>query len=95
MKNRSIIKLENFLLISTKTLGASALAFLASWFVVPVRAVRDARGVSRELSRSFFDVFPDIYNENVYHITQIPLDAYTSAKIRAEQRLQEFDAKSK
>lgn len=95
MKKRSIIKLENFLLISTKTLGASIGAFIASWVVIPVRATRDARAISQKTSRSFMDCFSCAYDENVYRIAQVPMDAYISAKIRAEQRLKEFDAKSK
>lgn len=95
MKKRSTIRLENFLLISGKTLGATIWAFLASWVVVPVRSVRDARIVSRKLARPFAECFADIYDENVCRHAQVPMNAYIAAKLRAEQRLKEFDSKSK
>ena len=95
MKKRSVIKLENFLLVSTKTTGAAAFALLTFWFVIPIRSVRDAYGASKNLSRSFYDAFPDVYNSNVYRFAMIPFSVYEKAKSRAEQRLHDFDAKTK
>lgn len=94
-KNLQQIKIENFLLISGKTLGVSVLAFLSSWIIVPMRSICDARKVSHNSSRSFFECFPDAYDSNVYRIAQMPMDAYISAKANAEQRLKEFNKKQK
>ena len=89
------IKIENFLLISGKTLGVSVLVFLSSWIIVPIRSICDARKVSHNSSRSFLECLPDTYNSNVYRIAQMPFDAYISAKANAEQRLKEFNQKQK
>ena len=95
MKKRSLIKLENFLMISGKTTGAMILAFLGCWVVIPVRSIRDARGVSKELNRKFVDCFSSVYDENVLRFSQIPSRAYEDAKRKAKIRLQEYDAKTK
>ena len=73
----------------------SVLAILSSWIIVPMRSIYDARKVSHNSSRSFFECFPDAYDSNVYRIAQMPMDAYISAKANAEQRLKEFNKKQK
>ena len=91
MKKRSVIKLENFLLISTKMLGISAWSIVASWFVIPVRTVRDARDVAKKSNRKFNQCVDEAYNDNVLRFAQIPFSVYESAKLQANKRLKDFD----
>ena len=94
MKKRSIIRLENFLLICGTTAGATLGALVYSWVVLPLSSIHDAYDKSKE-SGNVFENFPDAYNKNVVSLSQTPFVAYNMAKLRAAKRLQDFDTKKK
>ena len=94
MKSRSVIKFENFLLICGATAGASLGALAYSWIVLPMRSVYDAHSDAKDFEE-FIENVPNAYNKNVINLSQTPMIAYNMAKLRATQRLQEFDKKTK
>ena len=94
MKTRSVVRFENFLLICGATAGATLGALVYSWVVLPLSSIRDAYDKSKE-SGSVFENFPDAYNKNIVDLSQTPFVAFNKAKLRAAQRLQDFDAKKK
>ena len=94
MKKRSIVKLENFLFVSSATIGVSVLVFVCG-FAAPVVSAIKTRRIIKNTTEGFCETFPYVYCDDIQTLTSVPFSAYQAFKRCGAQRLKKFDSKQK
>ena len=89
MKRRSVIKIENFLITNTATLGVFAWSFIRCW-AIPVRSLVDARRAARGNPRRFGVAYSTSYNDRVTELAEKPIKTYAKYYALGKQRLKKL-----
>ena len=92
MKKRSVIKIENFLLTNTATLGVFALSFICCW-AVPVQSFIDARKAAKNNPARFGVAYAQSYDMHINELAEKPIQTYEKYREQGKLRLKKFETK--